>query len=419
MKNGTFIFAVVATILCATIVYMANTARFFGVFLARFFPCTNTPGNSFPCYGMYDIGIMLVAAMLGASFFVIILYELYKSITTWRSNASLIALGSLSLVLLVGIAIPKLTVHDLVEVSPSLKQCALYGARISLNNPIERVALWLGKSRITQVNVNDNDVGVESFTIFRIPLAWLRGYPSMQSGVTCDFFAPNIVGNGALRLDFVPAGWYAHIRDTSTITNVILTKEKELPNVGATELAAYGEQIDISISTTSLSAEAYIEKQGLTAPIATQQRWNTFEGHKMFSVSLPMGSTIILFGGNKVQTFISNYPEDSADFWKVIGYYAQDPSFGKISRDETLNNCKNVILPQGQEYDIVSDSETGYVTVGYWLGTVPGMGGKETYAFFNYNDDLTQCTSSVRKLLSTVKAGAEKHDSDMKNNFTR
>ena len=89
-------------------------------------------------------------------------------------------------ILLIGIAIPKLTVHDLVQVDPSLKQCALYGARMSLNNPLERAALWLGKSAIVSQN-GSNDVGVESFTLFRIPLGILRGQPGVKIGVSCDF----------------------------------------------------------------------------------------------------------------------------------------------------------------------------------------------------------------------------------------
>lgn len=93
------------------------------------------------------------------------------------------------LVLLIGIAIPKLTVHDLVPVDPSLKKCGMYGVRMSLNNSFERIALMLGKSRVTQVNAND--VGVESFTLFRIPFGMLRGQREMKIGVTCDFPAPN------------------------------------------------------------------------------------------------------------------------------------------------------------------------------------------------------------------------------------
>ncbi|HEY4479316.1 MAG TPA: hypothetical protein VI981_03100 [Candidatus Paceibacterota bacterium] len=88
-------------------------------------------------------------------------------------------------ILLVGIAIPKLTVHDLVPVETRLRQCATLGVTQHLDNPLERIALFLGESRITRAD-NNNGIEVESFTIFRIPLGILRGQPDMKLGVFCS-----------------------------------------------------------------------------------------------------------------------------------------------------------------------------------------------------------------------------------------
>ncbi|GEM_PF-2724930 len=56
----------------------------------------------------------------------------------------------------------------------------------------------------------------------------------------------------------IPAGWYEHrINDT----HIILTKEKILPDIGATEGYAYGEQINISVLPLSLSPEKWVAQK--------------------------------------------------------------------------------------------------------------------------------------------------------------
>jgi len=90
---------------------------------------------------------------------------------------------SIVAILLIGIAIPKLTVHDLVQVDTSLKQCADIAINIHHDNPFERVALFLGKSRI--IATTPTSAEIESFTLFRIPLGILRGQPGMKTSVFC------------------------------------------------------------------------------------------------------------------------------------------------------------------------------------------------------------------------------------------
>ena len=96
-----------------------------------------------------------------------------------------VVLGILLSVLFIGIAIPKLTVHDLVQADERAQNCAAFGVNQQFDNSFERIAILLGKTRITQMQ--DNDVGVEAFTLFRIPLGILRGQPGMSLGVTCDY----------------------------------------------------------------------------------------------------------------------------------------------------------------------------------------------------------------------------------------
>ncbi len=158
------------------------------------------------------------------------------------------------IILAVGIVIPKLTVRDAVSVDESFRNSVMQAVNIHYDNPIERIALYLGKSRI--VSAEPLSAEVESFTLFRIPLGFLRGIPDMKLGI---FFNPagdwsakvtsDVIGFSP-KLSFpipdeIPPGWYSHQVSDSRI---ILTKEKELPNIGGTESYAYGDQINISVS---------------------------------------------------------------------------------------------------------------------------------------------------------------------------
>lgn len=88
-------------------------------------------------------------------------------------------------VLFFGILIPKLTVHDLVKVDESLRQCATLVMSHQYDNTFTRLAVYLGKTRV--VSTTANSVEVESFTLFRIPLGVLLGLPELRMISTCDF----------------------------------------------------------------------------------------------------------------------------------------------------------------------------------------------------------------------------------------
>lgn len=64
--------------ICSFVFYLANTGRFFGKFVNKFFPCNQNLANSFPCFGSYDIVIMTVAAIIGIVFLGILVFDLYK-----------------------------------------------------------------------------------------------------------------------------------------------------------------------------------------------------------------------------------------------------------------------------------------------------------------------------------------------------
>lgn len=204
----------------------------------------------------------------------------------------------------------------------------------------------------------------------------------------------------------VPDGWYAHQTYGMENEITVLSRTKELPNNPAVE------QISVSNMNTSLSPEDFISRQNMGAgtPDASNVDWSwgIYKGHKTFSV-VSSGDApqwfVYVFGGHTVYEFTlspndqtnPNLEQDRADFWKVITYYMQDPSFELLSRDETLNNCKVVTLPNYQEPTIQVEPETGYVVINFTED------GKKTYVFFNVNDDLPNCTPSVKTLLSNIK----------------
>ena len=148
--------------------------------------------------------------------------------------------------LLIGVVIPKFTVRDLVPVEPRLKQCVSLATYLHYDNPLERLALYLGKSRI--VSAMPASAEVESFTLFRIPLGVLQGQPDAKLGVFCNLIGDwraEVISNLYLSPpDQLPLGWYVHRLNDSRI---ILTKQETLPDVGNTESYAYGEQIDMGV----------------------------------------------------------------------------------------------------------------------------------------------------------------------------
>lgn len=108
--------------------------------------------------------------------------------TGLKHKKLLMILSAIIIILGVGIALPKLTVYDLVPVTAQLKGCANAAAN-HFGNPLERIAVALGKSRIVETR-GPAEAVMEQYTIFRIPLGVLRGYPNMKLAVSCNFIAP-------------------------------------------------------------------------------------------------------------------------------------------------------------------------------------------------------------------------------------
>ncbi|MEY3783840.1 MAG: hypothetical protein RLZZ230_162 [Candidatus Parcubacteria bacterium] len=62
LKNP--IIAATIACLCVIFIYIANTGKYFGKLINRYFPCEQNPANSFPCFGGYDIAVIIFCVVL-------------------------------------------------------------------------------------------------------------------------------------------------------------------------------------------------------------------------------------------------------------------------------------------------------------------------------------------------------------------
>jgi len=71
------IFNIFGLVFSFLIILIASTGKYFGKIISLVIKCKDRPVSSFPCYGIYDIWIMIIFAVLGIYFLIkIILYFL-------------------------------------------------------------------------------------------------------------------------------------------------------------------------------------------------------------------------------------------------------------------------------------------------------------------------------------------------------
>jgi hypothetical protein len=208
----------------------------------------------------------------------------------------------------------------------------------------------------------------------------------------------------------VPEGWYSHELDGFEGLDFVLAKT---PDFSKVRLDGSVEHIAIVDRDTTVTPEQYLKENPIVDESDVQFAiWSTLYGRKMFSVGFTNASdgskeqSIYLFGGipandssgNGHVVMVNIYPdtqENHPAFEQVVNYYAQ--TLPMISRTETMAACKTINLPPRKEYDMTADPQTGYVTVLYHDAS-----GTEQHVFFNYRDDASQCTPSVKALLGSI-----------------
>lgn len=128
-----------------------------------------------------------------------------------------------------------------------------------------------------------------------------------------------------------PVGWYSHYINGG----LLLTRQKELPDIGATEGYAYGEQISISLVPLNASPEEWVAQKtyfDLGDVLIRKAEWDTSNGYKLLRVEreTPAAPQLseYLFVGNKVYIF-SLYPISNANmaiFEEMVGEFARKAS---------------------------------------------------------------------------------------------
>lgn len=97
----------------------------------------------------------------------------------------------LGIILFVGIVIPKLTVRDAISLTAEEKSCVEAGIQQQFDHPLQRIALWLGKSAVIYKQgdgiIKENTIIAKSYTIFRIPLPGTRIFNQFTQHIICDW----------------------------------------------------------------------------------------------------------------------------------------------------------------------------------------------------------------------------------------
>jgi hypothetical protein len=63
-QSHTLFFHGAIILLSIVLFFVAGKGIYIGPFFGSIFSCTNIPGDSFPCWGWYDIGAMILAVVL-------------------------------------------------------------------------------------------------------------------------------------------------------------------------------------------------------------------------------------------------------------------------------------------------------------------------------------------------------------------
>lgn len=184
---------------------------------------------------------------------------------------------------------------------------------------------------------------------------------------------------------FPPNGWYVHsyLDIPALRTATMLTKEKTYP-VGyceGTEWACYGEQIGIWVSTTTLTAEAYITNI-VQEVYPSTKNWGILNGHKIFSMTYVTDANTVptdeqyLFVGNKIYQF-SLYPsaeKDRNDFQQVVNYYAKNIGKGSSASPQNTDVHSSQLISFSGSSGVFSAQSYGLTSVKvYYYPTGSGV----------------------------------------------
>lgn len=152
-------------------------------------------------------------------------------------------------------------------------------------------------------------------------------------------------GIGLVENMSIPNGWYAHYMSD---TNVMLTRQPELPDIGHTEGYAYGEQINISTSAYSGEPEAWEQLAWTKDETRIQEmRWDSIGGIETLHLRHEAGGaagdtlTYYLFTTDTVH-ILSLYPVEETEnldlFINFVHDYAREIGTDTTADTNTYTN---------------------------------------------------------------------------------
>ncbi|PIQ80060.1 MAG: hypothetical protein COV79_02535 [Parcubacteria group bacterium CG11_big_fil_rev_8_21_14_0_20_41_14] len=322
--------------------------------------------------------------------------------------------GIVIMVLLVGIAIPKLTIHNIVSVDERLERCTQYATNEILDNPFQRIALKLGQSRIVETD-GGNRVTIEVFTLFRIPLPERIVAFCDQVGIPEQSITVDKTGDSAAMYPFgiteddIPKGWY--MRRSQGIDNayMVLTKDPNIP-WPQSELGEFGEFILVEVHEIG-DPEMWIESRVDCDDVALNRScaWSFLNGRSHLRVehetpAADAQTDYFLDYGRVAIAML--YPLDSDTETKTAYarflYNIVAPIVGTAySRTVLKENCTQDI-PRELIDDSTTDYEAGIVTMYWWDGEV--QENKNLTVPYEPETDFAGCSESVKEFLRHLPA---------------
>jgi len=433
--------------ICVAALYLENRSLLFGKLINRITPCAQDPSNSFPCFGMYDIAAMAVLVAIGLFFAGVLLYGMLRHrFDTKRLRSTLLLLG---IALLVSIVIPMLA--SLNVILPS--ELASYGLKSVSSgvdthlggHPIDSgydpqmlmgvypglVPADFDDAEATQgwyfvsgggiefhstagTRVSTAEKGLTSDGIIDVlQHAAARLSMSLSSEADIDALLSQLGTIAAVLSslslpDLTLKGWYAH-RESNV--NILFLRQKIVPEIGMSELPAYGEYIYVNSLPIEMTPEEWVADRQLETDLANKYEWDFLNGRRHLRVTHPTpaadAQTDYFFGYGHVViamfypvSTLKNDPLQRTDY-EVFLYNSIAPLVDTAySRDVLRKNCAEDV-PTASIDDSSADPENHIVTFYWWDGTL--QDNRKLDVLYEPETNFAGCSESVKSILEHVR----------------
>lgn len=300
----------------------------------------------------------------------------------------------------IGMAIPKLTVHDTVSADADYS-CVntLFDTSFASIFSLQWFLRITGKAQVVKAEPTSGEV--KFYTLFRVP-------SGIGVGTECLLAAPLTATPVSPLPDMTFDGWYMH-RESNI--SILFTRQEVLPDIGMTEEFAYGEQIHINNLPIEMTPEEWVADRQLETDLANKYQWDFVNGRRHLRVTHPTpaqdAQTDYFFGYNHViisifypVSTLNLNPQQRTDY-EVFLYNSIAPLVDTVySRDVLHQNCGQNV-PTASIDDTLADTENGIVTLRWWDGT--SQENKVLEVVYEPKTGFAGCSESVKSILEHVR----------------